>query len=216
MPARKTGSQRRLPRQQRARLTVDAVLDATVLILKRDGFSQITTNRIAEVAGISIGSLYQYFPDKGAIFVALHQRHVEEVDRLIERTFRLHAGSSLEVLLRSFIAPMVDLHATDTEVHEMLMAQVPHRAAGATDLPTRIHGALRSALSSRAPDVEGPDNLDGVAFVTAHMIDSLSHGAALRRPASVSLADAKMEALQAVLAYLGQECSGRSAPATHC
>jgi DNA-binding transcriptional regulator YbjK len=54
---------RRRPKQRRARQTVEAVLDAVAKVLKRDGVKAVTTNRIAEVAGVSIGSVYQYFPD---------------------------------------------------------------------------------------------------------------------------------------------------------
>ena len=57
--------------QERSRLTVQAILDATARILVREGFDKASTNRIAEVAGVSIGSLYQYFPSKEAIVAAL-------------------------------------------------------------------------------------------------------------------------------------------------
>ena len=77
---------RREPKQQRSRQTVEAVLEAVQRVLKRHGAEAITTNRIAEAAGVSIGSLYQYFPDKQAIFTALYDRHVDEVRHLIERT----------------------------------------------------------------------------------------------------------------------------------
>jgi AcrR family transcriptional regulator len=73
---------RRKPQQYRWHQTVEAILHAVIRILKREGFEAITTNRIAEVAGVSIGSVYQYFPDKRAIFVALHQRHIEQIDGL--------------------------------------------------------------------------------------------------------------------------------------
>jgi AcrR family transcriptional regulator len=63
---------RRQPQQRRARQTVEAVLEAVVRIVKRDGMKAVTTNRVAEVAGVSIGSVNQYFPDKRAMFVALH------------------------------------------------------------------------------------------------------------------------------------------------
>src|SRR5437773_55844 len=76
---KKKRAPRREPRQKRARQTVEIVLDAVVEVLKRDGVSAVTTNRIAEVAGVSIGSVYQYFPDKQAIFMALHARHVDQI-----------------------------------------------------------------------------------------------------------------------------------------
>src|SRR5215472_4075761 len=96
---RKSG--RRRPKQRRAQQTVDAVLDAVVRLLKRQGVGAVTTNRIAEVAGVSIGSVYQYFPDKAAIFAALHQRHIEEIDRIVQAKLVEHAASSLEILIRA-------------------------------------------------------------------------------------------------------------------
>src|SRR5271170_6580599 len=90
---------RRQPKQRRACQTVDAILEAVIRILKREGVDALTTNRIAEVAGVSIGSVYQYFPDKRAILVALHQRHIVEIDRIVESTLVKHAESSLEKLM---------------------------------------------------------------------------------------------------------------------
>ena len=68
-------SARKTPRQERARATVDAILMAAAHILKNEGSGHLTTNRIAEVAGVSIGSLYQYFPNKVAVVAALRERH---------------------------------------------------------------------------------------------------------------------------------------------
>ena len=68
---------RRAPRQGRSRQTVDAVLAAVPRVIRREGVDAVTTNRIAEAAGVSIGSLYQYFPDKKAIFSALQATEVE-------------------------------------------------------------------------------------------------------------------------------------------
>src|SRR5262245_1365993 len=192
---------RRRPKQRRAQQTVEAVLDAVVKILKRDGVDAVTTNRIAEVAGVSIGSVYQYFPDKRAIFLALHDRHVEEIGRLVERTLVEHAASSLEDVLRALVEAVVDAHAPDPELYELLRAEAPHRADGARRLEERLRGALRLAISSRAGELELPIDIERVLFVVTHMVDALSHGAALRRPQRLSLAAAKEEAVRAILAY---------------
>src|SRR6478735_1117078 len=87
---------RRAPRQERSRQTVDAVLQAVERVLTREGVDALTTNRIAEAAGVSIGSVYQYFPDKRSIFAALHQRHVAQVSQVIDRTVTDHGASTLE------------------------------------------------------------------------------------------------------------------------
>src|SRR5260370_3189 len=69
---------RKLASQERSRSTVDALLEATARILVKEGYDQASTNRIAEVAGVSIGSLYQYFPSKEALIAAVIDRHTQE------------------------------------------------------------------------------------------------------------------------------------------
>jgi len=193
---------RRKPRQRRARQTVEAILDAVVRILKRERFDTITTNHIAEVAGVSIGSLYQYFPDKRAIFVALHSQHIEEIDRLIQHVLVENASSSLEDLLRAMIAAMIDAHAGDPALYHLLSTEVPHRADGTKDFAVRLHGVFRLAIAARARELKRGRNLDALAFVTANMVESLSHAALFQGPASLSHADKKKEILRAVLSYL--------------
>jgi len=198
----RTTFDRRRPKQRRARQTVDAVLDAAVRVLKREGFNAITTNRIAEVAGVSIGSVYQYFPDKRAIFVALHQRHVDQIDRMVETKLIEHAASSLDDLVRAMVEGMIEAHATDPELHELLLTEVPHRADGTRDFAVRLHGAFRLAISSRGHELKRRRDLDKIVFIVTHMVEALSHGAVLRRPAGLSIEDAKEEVVRAVLAYL--------------
>jgi AcrR family transcriptional regulator len=203
MASRSTKSSlRRQPQQRRAHQTVEAILDAVVRILKREGFQAITTNRVAEVAGVSIGSLYQYFPDRPAIFEALHRRHIEEVDRLFARKFMEHAGSPLDQLIRALVDAMVEAHTTDSQLYELLSTEVPHRKGGSNDFSVRLQGAFLLAISSAAPELRKRGNLDKVVFVVTHMIEALCHGAVLRRPPGLSLADAKAEITRAVLAYL--------------
>jgi len=193
---------RRKPKQRRARQTVQAILDAVLRILKRERFDKITTNHIAEVAGVSIGSLYQYFPDKRAIFAALHGRHIEEIDGLIQRTLLENASSSLEGLLRAVIDAMIEAHAGDPALYHLLFAEVPHRADGAKEFAVRLHGVFRLAIAARAQELRKGRNLDALAFVTANMVESLSHAALFQRSTDLSLTDRKKEILRAVLSYL--------------
>ena len=193
---------RRRPKQRRARQTVEAMLDAVVRVLKREGAGAITTNRIAEVAGVSIGSVYQYFPDKGAIFAAMHERHVQEIDRMVHAVLVEHAASSLEEFVRAIVEGMVKAHEGDPELYEMLMTAVPHRAGESRDFAVRLHGAFRLAIAARAREMKKGRQLDKVVFVVTHMVDALSHGAVLRRPPGVSLREAKEETVRAVMAYL--------------
>jgi AcrR family transcriptional regulator len=189
---------RRQPQQQRARQTVEAVLGATVKVLKRDGFDAITTNRIAEVAGVCIGSLYQYFPDKYAIYAALHQRHVQETRHLIEHTVSRHTTSSLEDLVCALTEALIDAHAGEPELHELLDRQIPLRAGGSQGL----RGALRHVIASRTRELVLPRSLDQTLLVVPGMVDALAHEAVLSRPPHVSLASAREEAVRAISSYL--------------
>lgn len=78
MPAT-TASPRRQPRQERSQFTVEAIFQAVAQIVATHGEHGLTTNRIAETAGVSVGSLYQYFPSKDAILQAMLNQHCERV-----------------------------------------------------------------------------------------------------------------------------------------
>lgn len=195
-------SLRRPPKQLRSRQTVEAILDAVIRILKREGFSAVTTNRIAEVGGVSIGSVYQYFPDKRAIFVALHDRHVQQIDRIVQRALLQNAASSLDQLMTLMIESMIDAHTTDPELHQLLMTEVPHHGDGKKDFAVRMHGAFLLAITSRVNELKKNRDPEKLAFVVTHMVESLSHGVVFRRPPRLSLSQAKAEIVRAVLAYL--------------
>ncbi|HSY00661.1 MAG TPA: TetR/AcrR family transcriptional regulator [Acidobacteriaceae bacterium] len=193
---------RRAPRQHRAQQTVEAILGAVLRILRRGHPDSLTTNHIAEAAGVSIGSVYQYFPDKRAIFSALHQRHIDEIDRVIGAVLIQHATSSLEALVRALIEAMIEAHAHDPALYELLSAEVPHRAGGTQDFALRLHGAFRLAIAAHLHELAPARNLDLTVFVLTHMVESLCHGAVLRRPPGITLSAATEEAVHAVLAYL--------------
>jgi len=177
-------------------------LDAVAEVLKRDGISGVSTNRIAEVAGVSIGSVYQYFPDKRAVFVALHQRHIEHIDRLIQTKLLENAEAPLETLIRAMVTAMIDAHTPDPELYALMYSEVPHRTEGTRDFAVRMHGAFRLAIAARGQEIKGAGDPNRMAFVVTHMVDSLCHGAVLRRPPGLSLNGAKEEIVRAVLAYL--------------
>jgi AcrR family transcriptional regulator len=193
---------RRQPQQLRARQTVDAILEAVIRILKREGTDAVTTNRIAEVAGVSIGSVYQYFPDKRAIFAALHQRHIEQIDRAIETTLIQNASATLERLMRALVDAMIDAHSADLELHDLFVAHVSPQAGGTKSFAERMHGAFRLALSARTSELKKLRNLDTHVFVVVHMFESLCHGAVRQRSPRLPLAEAKAEIVRAILAYL--------------
>src|ERR1700739_3843123 len=193
---------RREPQQLRARQTVDAILEAVIRILKREGPDAVSTNRIAEVAGVSIGSVYQYFPDKRAIFAALHQRHIEQIDRMMESALIQNASAPLDRLMRALVDAMIDAHSADPELHDLLLAQVPPRSGGAKSFAERMHGAFLLAISARSSELKKGHSRDKQVFGVTHMVEWLCHGAVRQRPPRLSLAESKAQIVRAILAYL--------------
>ena len=101
---------RKVPTQQRAKETVDAILAAAAHVLAKEGYEGLNTNRVAERAGVSVGSLYQYFPGKEALVLALLEQHHAEMMALLLTD--LDSAAPLEDLARTVIGRILD---TDPE-----------------------------------------------------------------------------------------------------
>src|SRR5262245_44018873 len=97
MARKPQSSPRKTASQKRSRFTVDALLDATARILVKEGFNRTSTNKIAATAGVSIGSLYQYFPSKEALVAAVVDRHARDLSRVTHDALLKVAASPLEV-----------------------------------------------------------------------------------------------------------------------
>jgi AcrR family transcriptional regulator len=184
-------SARRIPRQSRSRQTVDAVLAAVPLVLKRHGTESITTNRIAEVAGVSIGSFYQYFPDKRSVFSALHERHVADVRSVLERHVAAHGSSSFSAFVVDLVEELVDLHSVDAPLHQLISVAVDER-------PEHFRSALRATFADAIAQ-RGAENMNRTLFVLPNLVEGVVHGVA--ESSSIS-SDAKGEAVKATRAYL--------------
>ncbi|NJR63840.1 MAG: TetR/AcrR family transcriptional regulator, partial [Cyanobacteria bacterium CRU_2_1] len=125
MPHKTRVTPRKQPKQDRSKMTVDAILTAAAHILTEDGYDTASTNRIAERAGVSIGSLYQYFPNKEAIMTALRERHIDEMAEIVEAAVNQTAQQPIEVALHELVKACVAAHRIDPTLHQVLDEQVP-------------------------------------------------------------------------------------------
>jgi AcrR family transcriptional regulator len=168
------------------------MLDAVTVVLKRHGPDGVTTNRISEAAGFSIGSLYQYFPDKQAIYRALHERHVNEVRAAITQAQAENASGSLEDFTRALVEALVNVHAADPQLHQLITALVPEG-------PAEFRSALTEVFEqvARAADHE----TKRILFVLSGLIESLVHGLA-EWPPHIPLEQTKAENVRTALSYL--------------
>jgi AcrR family transcriptional regulator len=199
MKASERASTRREPKQQRSRQTVEAVLEAVQRVLRRHGAKAITTNRVAEAAGLSIGSLYQYFPDKQAIFMALHERHVEEVRHVIERTMTHCTSASLDEFTRELVERLANVHSEDAELHEIVSVAAP--GGGADGFKSALQATFEQVISPTKQDRYTPEETERMLFVLPHMVEALVHGVAHQKQA-ISRERAKDEAIRSVAVYL--------------
>src|SRR3569832_1710302 len=94
--------------QERSRATVDVLVEATARVLVKEGFDRASTNRIAEQAGVSIGSLYQYFPSKEALVAALVERHIETMSEALEAEMHALVDAPLDLCIRRMVTLMLD------------------------------------------------------------------------------------------------------------
>jgi AcrR family transcriptional regulator len=104
-------STRKIPQQSRSQQTVDAILDAAAALFAQASYETTTTNAIAERAGIAIGTLYRYYPDKEAVLKALAERYYEQQRTLFDRVFIEDMKYlPLEVMLDRLIDPFLDMY----------------------------------------------------------------------------------------------------------
>jgi AcrR family transcriptional regulator len=117
---------RKEPRQARSRATTDAVLDAAAHILGERGWAGLTTNAVAEVAGVSIGSLYQYFPNKLALIEAVRRRHFDDVLAVLRAA--ADEKTSRQRRIAALVDGMITIHSRHPAAHRVLLEESPRGA----------------------------------------------------------------------------------------
>ncbi len=150
-------SMRRMPQQTRSQQRVDLILDVAAELFVEIGYGSVTTNAIAERAGISIGSLYRYFPDKDAILRALSRRHYEQVQVLFDAAFTKDmVYLPLPVLIDRLIDSFVELHvACPAYKHILLGSDVSADIAAASEaLDQEIIERMAEILRLTAPGLD--------------------------------------------------------------
>jgi AcrR family transcriptional regulator len=174
---------RKLASQRRSRITVDALLGATARILIKDGYDRASTNRIAHAAGVSIGSLYQYFPSKEALVAAVSECHAHEVLQLMRNALVKVTAHPVKVAARDFVSVAIDAHRVNPRLHRVLTEQVPRigRLENVEAINQETYALIRGYLESHRDEID-IDDFDLAAFICVTAVDALTHAAVLRRP----------------------------------
>jgi len=192
--------------QERSRATVDALLEATTRILIKEGYDRASTNRIAEVAGVSIGSLYQYFPSKEALVAAVIDRHTQEIAEVTRNALVKAAARPIEDAAREFVSAAIDGHRVNPKLHGVLAEQIPRigRLQKIEAFQQEGYALVRGYLEAHRDEIDVA-NLDLAAFILVTVVEALTHAAVLRRPDILNDEKAKQfvdDATRLVVRYL--------------
>jgi AcrR family transcriptional regulator len=197
-------NERKRPRQARAQQTVNAILEATIQILDREGLDAATTTRIAEVAGVSIGSLYQYFPHRDAVLGALQDLEFQRTLAFMERVL---ADGNLQAepveTVRAVLRGLADLYASRTGLHRVLAIEGLRVAKAervhAFDLQV-IQVIVHFLAATDAPI--RPRNIDAAAFLVYQSVRATMLAYLLERPPGLDAESLSEELTQLVTGYL--------------
>ena len=168
--------------QSRSRATVDALVEATARVLTKDGYERASTNRIASVAGVSIGSLYQYFPSKEALVAAVIERHAQELSRVVRDTYLRIAALPIETGAREFVRAAIAAHRVDPKLHRILDEEVPRAGLENVDAAVQnANGLFRAYFEAHRHEIDVSDP-ELAAFILVTTVEALTHSAVLHRP----------------------------------
>jgi len=149
----------------------------------KEGYDKASTNKIAAVAGVSIGSLYQYFPSKEALVAAVIDRHTHELTQVVRDALIKVASRPIEVAARELVSLGIEAHRVNPELHRVLAEQVPRvgrlESIGAID--RNVYALLRGYLEAHRGEI-GVADLDVAAFICVTVVEALTHTAVLHRP----------------------------------
>lgn len=150
-------SSRKQPRQQRSAALVSAVLDAAVQVLTREGAARFTTARVAERAGVSVGSLYQYFPNKAAILFRLQSDEWRQTSRML-RDILEDRSLSPPARLRALVHAFLHSECEEAAVRGALNDAAPlyRDAAEAVAVRAASAGIVAAFMREALPDAPDP------------------------------------------------------------
>lgn len=166
---------RKTPQQERSKFMVNSILDATARVLVEVGFARLSTNLVADRAGVSIGSLYQYFPSREALVAGVGRRYAEEKRNKLESLLYKTSGKNLRADIALVVNAIEAAQAADPELSYALVREVPK--LGELDWREEVEArSLKLAevfLTKHSSDLRSDINHQAAAFVVAKSIEGV-------------------------------------------
>jgi AcrR family transcriptional regulator len=175
---------RKTPRQQRSEFTFDAILDSAARLFQQHGYAATTTNRVAELAGVSIGTLYHYVPNKDALLYALAERHLRQSGEslLAELNALRENPPPLDQTVGRLILAVAEIHRAQPRMHQLLFEQAPRTPeiiARLRQLEQLLAEEVAFHLRRFDPGYPEPDL---TALLMVQAVEAQVHGAVLDPP----------------------------------
>ena len=161
---------RKKPVQERSGLTVDAIFEATIQVLLKDGMKNLTTTRVAERAGVSVGSFYQYYPNKEALLVAMLERHLDIIGINCERACRNSHGLPLNQMMANIIDSFVDAKMQKKDI-SLAVAELMSEVS-CVPRYLQVVEIIEKELSNMLATLPGA-KVDKISFVVAMMLSTM-------------------------------------------
>lgn len=193
---------RKTPRQARSAATIDAIQTATIQVLLADGIGRLTTTRVAERAGVSVGTMYQYYPHKQALLFAIVERQLQMIiEDMLAVTARLK-GQDLATVAEGLAMAWLDAKTAD-----MVASRAIYSIAAEFDLTEVMGQAMKlmtqviGDLLSEVPDARFSD-IESVSFMLAALLGGSVRVVMDAEPSENDLARLRRELPRACYAYL--------------
>jgi AcrR family transcriptional regulator len=198
-----TENMRKKPAQARLEQTVATIIEATAQVLEREGESALTTNRLAERAGFSIGTLYQYFPNKDAILRLLAERERDQFERAVAAVVRDPDAAGLEPVMRAIIAIAIGSFGNRVQLRRLVLLRF--FKSDLTASVGRTIDAIGRLIAEAVARHGGPEMrpLDGArVYVLTRAITGAIRAAVLEGSPLVHSAEFNEQLVRMALAYL--------------
>ena len=193
---------RKLPTQSRSRATYDAILKATAQVLAREGIDSLNTNRVAEVAGVSIGSLYQYFSNKESMMQALIDSYADNFIQHLQGYLGQLSAEPASEAIRSYVKAMLGLPRENPELHRafvLVVFKLGH--ASIRSLEEQLMFVVRAYLETQRHRII-PQNLDLATFILVTTVESVTNIALLKHPEYIFSQAFEIELSNIITRYL--------------
>jgi AcrR family transcriptional regulator len=202
MPAKDRARRRVLPRQRRAQHSVNAILEASLQLLEDGGYDKLTTNRIAERAGVNVALVYRYFAGKESIVATLLELAAAQTEAALIEAIAQTQGQALRDGLRAIV---IALSTTPSpNVHRALVehVDVASRRPLLDALRTRLRDRFEQFLHRHAGEIRPLDDPGAALFVLEHALEAATHAIAFYRPPSLPAERTITVTVDLVMSYL--------------